>query len=320
MWKGALILGVIGGAVVAVVILVLLVNQARKRNLTAAVNVQLATSPPGAAIRVNGDPKCSGNCTLPLTPGDYQVTAFLDGYQPAASTVRVTALQPASVNLKLEPQAQTVRILTDLPQGQVAMDDKPPADLQDGQYVFNNVAPGVHSFKVTSKTGDASFPIEIAEAKPPAISGPVTARNLIAVLVSSMGNKARVVTDAPTKLSLNGQAQPDASAAGVDLAGFRPGVNEIAVGEGKDQRNLAESFGPAPMVTAFLKSDINIGTLIVSTAEDNVRVFLNGKEYPRKTQHGPVTHSHIGQRHLFAWPSDGFELTGVQDGRRQERN
>src|ERR1019366_8503721 len=171
-----------------------------------------------------------------------------------------------------------VRILTDLPQGQVSVDGQPPADLQDGQFVINNVQPGQHVVKVTSKTGEASFTIDVAEAKLPGITGPVMVRDLIAVLVSSMGGKARVATNSPAKLVLNGQAQGDASPAGVDLTGFRPGVNEIAVGEGKDLRTLAESFGPAPAVTAFLKSDVNSGTLIISTAEDNVRIFLNGKQ------------------------------------------
>ena len=310
-WKRALFLGVIAGAIVSIVALVFLVNQARKRNSLAAVQVQLATTPPGAAIRVNGEPKCSSTCTVALAPGEYQVTAFLDGYQPSAGAVKVTPLQPASVNLKLEPQPQTVRILTDLAQGQVSMDGMPAGDLQDGQFIFNNLPPGTHFFKITSKNGDASFPIEVAEARQPVIMGPVMVRNLIAVLVSSMGSKARVVSDSPAKLTLNGQPQADATAAGVDLAGFRPGVNEFVVGDGKDQRNLSESFGPTPTVTAFLKSDVNIGTLIISTAEDNVRVFLNGKEYGRKTQHGQLRIPAIGSTSVRV-AKDGFELTSVQ--------
>ena len=183
--------------------------------------------------------------------------------------------------------------------------------MQDGQFVINNVQPGQHVVKLTSKTGDASFTIDVAEAKLPAITGPVTVRDLIAVLVSSMGGKARVVTNSPAKLALNGQAQGDASPAGVDLTGFKPGVNEIAVGEGKDLRTLAESFGPAPAVTAFLKSDVNIGTLIISTAEDNVRVFLNGKEYPRKTQKGQLRIPTLGSVNVRV-AKDGFEITGAQ--------
>ncbi len=310
-WKRALLLGVIAGAVVSVLVLVVLVNQARKRNLIANVAVQVTTTPSGAAIQVNGEAKCTSNCSLALPPGEYQVTAALDGYQPAASALKVTARQPGSLSLSLEPQAQMVRILTDLPQGQVSVDGQPPADLQDGQFVMNNVQAGQHAVKVTSKTGEAAFTIDVAEAKLPAISGPVTARDLIAVLVSSMGGRARVVTNSPAKLALNGQAQSDASPTGVDLTGFRPGVNEITVGEGKDLRTLAESFGPAPMLTAFLKSDVNIGTLIISTAEDNVRVFVNGKEYPRKTLKGQLRIPTLGSVNVRV-AKDGFEITGAQ--------
>jgi PEGA domain-containing protein len=303
----AMVLGGIAGAILAIGALVFFVNQARRNNSGAGVAVQVATTPPGAAIRVNGEQKCAANCDLSLVPGDYQLMAFLDGYEPAVSLLTVVPGKPAAVNLQLQPQVQSVRILTDLPQGQVTLDDQPPVDLQDGQYVFTKIASGAHAIKVTSRTGEASFPIEIADAKAPTVSGPVAARNLIAVLVSSIGEKARVTTNSPAKLALNGQPQTDASPAGVDLMGFKPGVNEFAVGEGKDQRTLSESFGPAPALTVFLKSDLNIGTLIISTAEDEARVFLNGKEYPRKTQRGQVRIPTIGNITVRV-TKEGFEL------------
>jgi len=310
-WKQALVLGAVAGAVIAILVVAFLVNQARKRNIVTTVAVQVATVPPGAAIRVNGETKCTANCSVPLAPGDYQVMAFLEGYEPAASVLKITGRQPVSINLKLEPQAPMVRILTDLTQGQVILDAQPPADLQDGQLILNKVPPGMHILRVISKGGEASFPLEIAEAKPPAVTGPVTVKNLMAVLVSTLGGKARVVTNSPMKLALNGKAQGDASPAGVDLASFQPGVNEIAVGEGNDRRTLAESFGPAPMLTAFLKSDLNIGTLIISTAEDDARVFLNGKEYPRKTQRGQVRVQTLGTVAVRV-TKDGFEMPAPQ--------
>ena len=310
-WRSALLVGAIVGVLISIAVLTFLVKRARVARQSAAVAVRVATTPAGAAIRVNGEAKCNSDCTVPLPPGEYQVTAFLDGYQPSASTVKVTASQAASVDMKLEPQPQMVRILTDLPQGQVALDDQPPKELQDGQFILNDVPPGKHTVKVSSKGAEASFPVEITPAQEPAVAGPVTARNLIAVLISSMGNNARVVTNSPTKLALNGQPQTDANPAGVDLTGFRPGVNQIAVGEGKDEHVLAESFGPAPMLTAFLKSDLNIGTLIVSTAEDNVRVFLNGKEYPRKTQRGQLRIPTLGSVNVRV-AKDGFEVTAPQ--------
>ena len=310
-WGRSLLVGAAVGAVLALALVAILVNRARRRAVTTTVAVQVATVPAGAAIRINGDARCTGDCSVPLVPGDYQVMAFLDGFEPAAATLRVAAGKPAAVNLRLEPQAQTVRILTDLMQGQVALDAQPPAALQDGQFVISKIQPGTHTVKLTSQTGEASFTVEIADAKPPAVTGPVAARNLLAVLVATLGSKARVVTSGPMKLALNGQAQADATPAGTDLEGFRPGVNEIAVGEGKDQRTLAESFGPAPALTVFLKSDLNIGTLIISAAEDDVRVFLNGKEYPRKTQRGQLRIQTLGPVNVRV-TKDGFELPAPQ--------
>ena len=105
---------------------------------------------------------CTSNCKLALTPGTYQVSASLDGFEPAAGAVAVTARQPAAVSLTLQPQAQSVRLLTDLDQGKVVVDDRPPVDLQEGQLVLDKVAPGTHTVKVTGQNGDASFSFEIA--------------------------------------------------------------------------------------------------------------------------------------------------------------
>jgi hypothetical protein len=301
-WRRPLILGALLGAIVAIVGIALIVNQARKRNalkqeVATTVDVEFATNPPNASIRVNGDTKCTSPCKTPLAPGTYQVMAFLDGYDPATSSVDVAVGQPAVVNLSLAAQAQTVRILSDLEGAKITVDDQPAADMQEGQFIIDKATPGAHIVKVAGKNGtDATFTFEIAEAKPPAITGTVTTHNLVAVLVSSFGAHARVVTNSgPMKLAVNGQPEGDAGPAGVDLKTFQPGVDELIVGDGANARNMKESFGPQPMLTAFLKSDLNIGTLIVSTGEDDVKVFLNNKEYRRKTQRGQLRIPTIGQ-------------------------
>ncbi len=289
------------------------VNLARKRNTGAAgrVSVEIVTNPPGASIRINGEPVCTSNCKLSLAPGNYQFTAFLDGYEPAASGVALVAGKPAAVNLTLDPQSQSLRILTDLDQGKVSLDDQ-TFDLQEGQFIAERLSPGMHSVKVTLRGAEASFAFQAANAKIPVISGPVAARNLSAVLVASLGNQARLVTNSgPLKLTVNGQPEADAGPEGVDLKNFMPGVDELVVGDGKDKRGMRENFGPAPMLTVFLKSDPNVGTLIVSTGEDDVRVFLNNKEYPRKTVHGQLRILTIGSQ-VVRVAKDGFDPVAPQ--------
>jgi hypothetical protein len=302
----ALVIGPIAGLLVVLVAVFVVMHQTRKRNANnAAVEVDITTTPAGASVKVAaqgsvaGAPKetsCTSNCKLALTPGTYQVSASLDGFEPASGAVTVAAQQPAAVSLTLQPQAQSVRLLTDLNQGKVVVDDGAPVDLQEGQLVLDKVAPGTHIVKVTGQNGDASFSFEMADGRLPAVAGPVNARNMIAVLVASFGKRARVVTNAgPWKLAVNGQPQGDAGPAGTDLTSFHPGVNEIVVGEGQDERNMSESFGAAPMLTAFLKTDVNAGTLIVATGQDDVRVFLNDKEYRRRTQRGQLRVQTLGK-------------------------
>jgi hypothetical protein len=319
-WKRAIWIGAFVGAVIAVAGIIGLVNLARNRSkkeaASAQIQVQIDTTPPGASVRVtsanSGEQTCTSACKLALPAGNYQVTAFLDGYEPAASGVVLVAGQPASVSLALEPQAQSLRILTDLDMGKIVVDDQPPADLQEGQFVLDHIQPGSHKVTITSKTGEGSFSFDIFPAKQPSITGPVTAKNLNAVVVSSLGNQAHVVTNAgPLKLMVNGQPEADATPEGVDLKSFQAGVDELIVGEGKDQRNVKESFGPAPMLTAFFKSDLNIGTLIVSTGENDVHVFINNKETSRRTQRGQVRIQAIDKVSVRV-AKDGFEAPPPQ--------
>ena len=310
-WKRMAVIGPVAGLLVAVVLVLLVVHQARRptanntaHNLAAAVQVNITTTPPGASVRVaakqpaasgNKETTCTSDCKLMLAPGVYQVSAFLDGFEPAESAVTVAAGQPPVV-LTLQPQAQSIRLLTDLVRGRVVLDDQPAVDLQEGQLVLDKVARGPHTVKVTGQNADASFSFEMADARLPSVASPVKARNMIAVLVASFGKQARVVTNAgPWKLTVNGQPQSDAGPAGTDLTSFQTGVNEIVVGEGQDQRNMSESFSAAPMLTAFLKTDVNAGTLIVSTGQDDVRLFLNGKEYGRRTQRGQLRIQTLGK-------------------------
>src|SRR5262249_26674247 len=160
------------------------------------------------------------------------------------------------------------------------LDDAPPVNLQDGQYQFDKVPPGAHTVKVSGANREASFSFEFAAAKLPSITGPVTAKNVLAVLVSSFATQARVVTTrGPWKLAVNGQAEEDATPQGIDLKTFQAGVDELVFKDASNEYNLKETFGPAPMITAkILTPEQNTGTLIVATEEDDVTVFINNKQ------------------------------------------
>ena len=312
--KRALLVGGLVGGLIALGLIGFLVNRNRTKKVAiTALPLAVVTVPDGASIRINGEAKCISNCSIALTPGDYQVTAFLDGYEPASGAVRVSAKQPAELSLTFTPQGQTIRIVSDVAKGQVTMDDRMPVDLQDGQFVLDKVTPGTHQVKVTSSGGEASFAVEIAGAALPKIAGPVSVKDFTALLVSSVGSRAHVVASAPAKLAVNGQDQGTVGPDGIDVKEFKPGVGEFVVGDGQNKRTMSETFGPSPTLTVFLKADVAIGTLIVSTGEDDARVFFNGKEYARKTKKGELRIQTLGPVSVRV-AKDGFEVAPTQNG------
>ncbi len=300
-WKKALLFGAILGLIVAIAGIAFLINMARKRNkaaelAAAAIEVQVATTPPGAAIKVNGEDKCTSPCSVPLPAGDYQITASLAGYESGATGVTVAATgTPPQVSLTLEPSPQPMRILAEgIDGGEVTVDDQKAGVVQDGQFVIDNMKPGPHTVKIVGKVAEASFSFETADAKQPNITG-AAAKNLLAVIVSSFGNNARVAASSgPVKLTMNGQPQADASPGGVDLQGFQPGAVELAVGEGPTLKTMQETFTATPALTVFLRPEKaapgmgNLGTLLVVTGEDDVRVFVNNREQKTRTARGQL--------------------------------
>jgi len=180
-WQRALWMGVAVGVVLSLILIAVLVNLARRRNVSFSdltandVAVQIATTPPGASIRVNGEARCTSDCQFTLAPGAYQITAFLDGYEPAASGVNLVLGKSQTLNLTLEARPQTVRVLSDLAQGKVVLDGQPPVDLQDGQYIFEKVAPGTHMVTVTGANAEASFSFDQAPARLPVVNEPFPA-------------------------------------------------------------------------------------------------------------------------------------------------
>ncbi len=257
----------------------------------AAVAVAVRTTPSGASIKVNNEVRGVSDLNLDLAPGTYQVEALIDGYRPAVATVTVEPGKPAPapVALVLQPFPEAVRLFTDLDAGQVALDDKPAGELQDGQLVLDDVAPGAHALQVKGRRGEAILRFEVTPGSAPKLTAPVEAKELVAVLVTSLGGRVRVqASGGPVKASLDGRALGEAGPEGLEITGVAAGGHELVLGEGAAERRMVVETGPAPALTAFLKSDRNVGTLVVLTGEDGVKVFLNGKEQRRTSRRGQL--------------------------------
>jgi hypothetical protein len=186
------------------------------------------------------------------------------------------------------PPNVAVRVSADIEGVKITLDDQPSVDLEEGQLAVTDLASGTHTLKIAGLREQAAISFKTAAGTVPVVDS-VTAKEAVAIAVASLGGHANVQSSlGSVKVSLDGVPVGETGAAGLELNGLALQNHELAFGEGKDRRTVTVSLGEAPALTAFLKSDRNVGTLMVVTQEDGVRVWVNGKEQRRQTQKGKL--------------------------------
>ena len=278
--------GVGTAAVLLLLVGVIALTRMSREPAAGTIRLEVRTNPPGATIRVDGKVRGTSNFTLETPPGAFLVEAALEGYQTASASVKA-APGAAPVEFTLTPLPQTIRLFTDLPDGTVVLDAQPPRELADGQVILDAVPPGAHTITVSSRSGQATFNIDVAPGRAPSVTAPPVVKEVAALLVSNLGSTARVYSSStPVRIGVDGQPAGEAGPEGLQVLNLAPGTHEIAAGEGASQLKKIVEISPAPTLTAFLQSDRNIGTLVVLTGEDGVDVFIDGRRYRRQTSRG----------------------------------
>ena len=199
------------------------------------------------------------------------------------------SVQNASVSHFFFYYNATLVIYTDLVPGTVSVDEGEPQDLKDGELVLDNLQPGQHSIKVTGRSGSAAFTFDVNEKAAPRVVGLPVTSNAMAVLISAQDGQGRLITNAEnSEVLLDGKAAGEVGPAGLELGSLGKMDHDLQVTEDKDRQRFVLTYTPAPALTVYVKSDPNAGTVVVVTGQDGVDVFIDDKEYRRKTDRGQV--------------------------------
>lgn len=291
-WRLALYAGLFGGILLAIPVIYSLSRKdlgPPRTDTTKGIPVLIRTNPSGAVIRVNGEVRGNSELQVDLPVGEYQVEASLDGFQSALTTVRPEFGRNLEVSLDLAPMAQSLRIFTDFEQGQVFVNEETPRALEQGQLVLNALPAGTHKVRVVSPQGRAEFTVDATPGKMPVVKPGIQTQSLMAVLVANLGSKAQIHSSSPTPMPvvLDGRSVGNVGPEGLPLEAMT-GDHELLIGSGALMRKLVVGLAPAPVLSAYLKLDIDAGTMVVLTGEDEVSVFVDGQERRRKTSGGQL--------------------------------
>ena len=243
------------------------VQQTQQYPLQVAVNVT------GAAIRIDGQSVQPG--TVHLSAGAHTATAELDGYQPATAQFSAGPNMPP-LRFDLQPALQRVRVVTGFDAGKVALDQAPPADLQDGSFWDDNVSLAAHKLQVSGRSGEAvSVSFAAAAAKPAILDEPL--KNPEEVVVSTLGREGVVYCGIPScQAGLKDQPLQPVPPAGLNLNNLAPN-SELVVSDGKNTRNLSVESASAPVLVVYLSSNDNFGTLRITSNVVDAQVSLDGQ-------------------------------------------
>ena len=313
-------LGVIAVLVVAIVGLMSVVigktwqRHSRRAAAVVTVPVQVAVTPVGASIQIDGETRGTSNVSLQLAPGVHRLKATLDGYRPGYSEFAIRPGSAPPLHLALEPLPLMLRITSDLDAGQIVLDEQPAGELENGEFILNEVPGGKHTVKLAGKGGEATVAFESTPADLPGLDGPFAAKDLMAITAGSFRGTVRVqCTCGPSGVLIDGKAPAASGPNGMEWTGIGQGVHELAVGEGDKARKMTLEVGAAPALSVFLNADRNAGTLVVSTGEDDVTVFLNGKAMPRHTVMGRLRLPNLSiHAYSVRVAKDGFEAVPEQ--------
>ena len=77
---------------------------------------------------------------------------------------------------------------------------------------------------------------------------------------------------------------------------------------GRDGLDYVIATGDVPSLSVFMTANRDVGSLVVETREDDVRVFVNGERWPRPSQQGIVRINNLPVReHSIRVEKPGFE-------------
>jgi serine/threonine protein kinase len=312
MVKSQRVLGVVCGALVVLIVLALVIPKIAsppQPKLVAQVAVHVRTLPAGASILINNEARGSSEADLQLPVGVYTVKAQMDGYRSATRTLEVRPGTPVSLEVALLPAPLTFRLTTDVAGGKVWLDNRMVGDLNGGQITLSDVAPGKHQLRFATEKGEAAFSFEAAQAELPVVGGTISSKGVNILVVAGLGSRLKVYSSfIPAQLSVDDQPAVELAPAGSELQNIAPGNHQLSVTQASQRHTMDIDAGPVPSLSAFVESNQNIGTLLIVTAEDRVKVFLDGKLQKQTTEAGQLRIANLEPRqYQVRVARDGFQ-------------
>jgi serine/threonine-protein kinase len=252
------------------------------------VTIRLTSDIAGASVEAGGK-SCQTPCSFSLAPGQYDLKAVKDGYEPVAQPLVISSGGSEMVlPLSLKPLPEMLLVNSNFESGAVFLDGRRAGELNDGQFSLNGIAAGRHTIRVTGGGTEFEAQWQSAPGTLPKVDPGFKPRDVQALLVGNIGQAGNIACNCDIQnVAVDGVPGGSATVPAGQIAPLprmAAGTHQITM----NGRSLVIDVHPNPTLTVFLSLDRNVGTLVVDTGQDNARVYLNNRLYQRPTERGLV--------------------------------
>jgi serine/threonine-protein kinase len=212
------------------------------------------------------------------------------------------------------PRLPAIVIATNFPQATVSVDDGAEQPVQNGEAQLTELPAGQRNIRFKGEGSQAVIPVTIVPGAAPQVNLPIQQTNVGATIVTGLGATARVYTTLQNgEASLDGKPIGKLEATGLDLQNLAPGSHELVVkvAQGSSHRVVFDS-SPIPSMNVFLGTERNVGSLRVTTGEDEVAVYIDGVKTRRGTQRGRLILYLAPKTYRIRVEKDGFQPAAEQ--------
>ncbi|MEB2361550.1 MAG: protein kinase [Bryobacterales bacterium] len=245
-----------------------------------------------------------------LPAGTHRVEAAAEGYRTASESIRLEpgGPSPYQIRFDLQPEPLNLRLFSDLKTARVSFDDQPAGELQEGSFVTDGVSYSAHTFRLHEGSGELlTVQFQARPGELPLLSAPVSVRNTQAVVVTQLGSRARIYATQPLQVGRTTGSLQTVPGDGLELTGLSSSTNTILLTDGKDSRQISVEMSNAPLVSVWLTSDRNIGTVIVESNVPDAQVIVDGRPRTRPLRDGRAVLALEPGRHSIRLSKEDYE-------------
>ena len=256
------------------------------------------------------------NGPIKLRKGVHKAEASAEGFKPDTKdfTLDQSSSSPLRLDFQLVPEPLHLQVASDLTTGKVSIDNQEPVPLQDGSFAREDLPAGQHILKLLEENRELmSVAFQADPGEPAVLTGPVEAHEVTAVVISSLGSRARVYATGAAKAIHADQPPQLLPPDGLAFTGLNPGSAGVQIDDGKNLRPFPIELGNLPHLNLWINSDRNVGFLSVEANVPDAQVFLDGKPTKRPNlRNGKITLSLEPKAYKVRVAAPGFEEAAEQ--------